>query len=103
MDSNPKPEKMTLPEWHQTLADLQQIIRLIEDIAAQNPEDNLIRITLKRALNILKIIKAADQKAFLRYAKELGAKVQQADYPHSIKTWYEDDFIHLLEEYGDEQ
>lgn len=103
MDSNPKPEKMTLPEWHETLADLQQVIRMVEEIAQRNPESSLIKNVLKRALNILEKVKVADQKVFLRYAKELGAKVQQPDYPHSIKAWYEDDFVHLLEEYGDEQ
>lgn len=58
---------------------------------------------LYKATKILKVLRATDERAFWEYANQLSVSVKSPDYPYSIKTWYEDEFLPFLKEMRDEQ
>ena len=74
------------------------LLRSIEERIIANPNDRTLAEDLKRVRNIFRISWMAEEKDFWRYAEELGAKVMEADYPHSIRTWYFSEFSPFLEE-----
>lgn len=99
--SNPN-KKLSLPERHEMFVAAQRAVRAAENLAMVNPDDTAIKTILNSVTNILNMIRKADDRAFIQYAKELGAQMNLPDYPHSIKAWYEDEFLELLEAYNDE-
>lgn len=99
--SRTEENKVTFPERIEGLLNAQAILQDIEELLIIDPENKIAINMLAKAKSILNVVKELDRQAFLRYAHELSIKVQEDDYPYSIKTWYEDDFVHLLEDYGD--
>lgn len=96
-------KKMTLPQQYSTLVEAKKMVIRAQEMAQRRPNDPDIEVILKSANILLAKLLEADDVMFLEYAKELDAKVRQADYPYSIKAWYEDEFLELLENYGNKQ
>lgn len=96
-------EDMTLPERREMIDWLKNEIRQFKEDIALHPTVEALRLHLLQHEVKLAWLEGEDKKAFFRNARLLAEKVQRPDYPYSIKTWYEDDFRKLVEEYGDEQ
>lgn len=96
-------KKQTLPERHEARNEAYDLLKVAERLVFLNPDDLTVRTLLQKATTILKLLRDADEKAFWEYADELTLMVKSDQYPHSIKTWYEDDFLPFLKEMRDEQ
>lgn len=96
-------KKMTLPQQYSTLMEAKKMVNRAKEMARRRPNDPDIEVILKSANVLLAQLLEEDDVMFLEYAHELGAKVKEPEYPHSIKTWYEDEFLELLENYGNKQ
>jgi hypothetical protein len=94
---------MSLPERHEALTKAQSAVRGLLDVVKKNPDDPAILNLLDNMKDVLHMLRQADDRAFIRYAKELGAMVLQPDYPHSIRAWYFGEFGEIIEDYGDDK
>jgi hypothetical protein len=88
----------TLPDYQAMLLEARDLLNTVMDILVRDPDNVTVLPLLKSATAILKRTKDADMAAFDRYAAELAERVYTPDFPHSVKAWYEDDFVFLLKE-----
>ncbi len=75
-----KDKKQTLPERHEALRNAYDLIRTAENFLLDDPENPLVKDMLYKATNILKVLRAADERAFWEYANQLSVSVHNT-YP----------------------